>query len=291
MKKLQIQITIFKERGFWKYIHFLLLRIAKFLKIGFYFAEIPKKNVDILYVVHKKDLINLKKSIDSLKFIKNITINNIFIISNEILLLNDLINDPRAIFIKDDKVLGFNFDHYQYPVNGNGLSNRSGWLFQQLLKLGWSTHSKSENYITIDADTYFINPISFFDQKDRFIFFGTEEWWPPYFEAFKILFNKRPPLIWSRVAHMMIFNRYYVQQMLQELESMHGVAWHAAIAKTRVINSHSCFSEYETYANWMSINYPEKCSVRPSYNQTASSKENSMPAKNMISISTHSYLR
>ncbi len=290
MKKLRIQITIFKERGFWKYIHFLLLRIAKFLRIGFYFAEIPKKNVDILYVVHKKDLINLNKSINSLKFIKNITIDNIYIISNDVLLLDDLINDPRAIIINDDKVLGFNSDHYQYPVKENGLSNRSGWLFQQLIKLGWSLHSKSENYIVIDADTYFLQPISFFDQKGRFIFFCVEEWWLPYFKSFKMLFNYKHVAIWSRVAHMMIFNTHYVRKMLHELESIHGSTWHDAIAKTRIVDSHSCFSEFETYANWMLINHPKLCTARPSYNQGVSFENPSINLTGTISVSNHSYL-
>lgn len=290
MKKLKNQIEILKERGLWKYSHFLLLKFFKFLKIGFYFSTTSTKIVDIVYVVHEKDFETLNKSIDSLKQIKNITINKIFVISNNTRQVQALIKDHRVTVINDADVLGFTVNQYPYPTQKN-LPNRSGWLFQQLIKLGWSLHATSENYIVIDADTYFIRPISFFDNKGRFIFFGSEEWWPPYFDAFHKLFRKKPFAIWSRVSHMMIFNSRCVLNMLREIESIHGMTWHEAIALTRAIDSHSCFSEYETYANWMLINHPQQCTIRPSYNLATSFENTPRNLERIISVSNHSYLK
>jgi hypothetical protein len=289
MSKINSQVKLLKERGLWKYCHVLFLKIAKFLRIGFYFPDTSPKEVDIVYVVHEKDFGKLNKSIASLKFIKNVSIKTIFIISNNSRKIQTLIYDHRATAIDDNSILGFAIDRYPYPTEKN-LPDRSGWLFQQLIKLGWSLHSKSENYIVIDADTYFLQPISFFDKRGRFIFFCVEEWWLPYFKSFKVLFNYKHVVIWSRVAHMMIFNTHYVQKMLHELESIHGGTWHDAIAKTRIVDSHSCFSEFETYANWMLINHPKLCTARPSYNQGVSFENPSINLTGTISVSNHSYL-
>ncbi|MBU3580986.1 hypothetical protein ICN19_03025 [Polynucleobacter sp. AP-Capit-er-40B-B4] len=289
IKKLNSQVKMLQQRGPWKYTHFLMLKLAKSLKIGLNFPYITPKNIDIVYVVHQKDSGALNRSINSLNLIKNIKINNIFIISNNVAHIRTLIKDHRVIFIDEIDVVDFSIDHYPYPLE-SALPNRSGWLFQQFLKLGWSIQSESENYIVIDADTYFIKPISFFDHRDRFIFFGVEEWWPPYFAAFNLLFNERPPALWSRVAHMMIFNKKNVLRMFAELESIHQVPWHEAIAKTRSLSSHACFSEYETYANWMLLRNPKQCSVRPSYNTNANNPKLNNNCKNFNSISSHSYL-
>lgn len=279
-----------QERGPWKYCHFLLLKFAKFLKIGFYCPTFTPSDIDIVYVVHRKDSGTLSRSIDSLHLIQNILIKNIFIVTNDVSLLKTVIKDERAIFIQEDGILDFNADHYQYPIVDQGSNKRSGWLFQQFLKLGWSLHTKSENYIVVDADTHFINPISFFDEKGRFIFFGTEEWWPPYFQAFSLLFYEKHPVIWSRTAHMMVFNKRYVADMLAEIENIHGCAWHKAIAKTRILNNHACHSEYETYANWMLLRHPEQCNVKPSYNTNASNPKLATNQDAFNSISNHSYL-
>ena len=290
MNKLKSQLKLLYERGVCKYSHFLLLKIAKFFKFGFYFSTYPPKDVDIVYVVHKKDAGTLSQSIVSLIFIKNIVIKNIFIISNDVALLKTLIKDSRVHFIHESSVLDFDVHHYQYPIPSQEAANRAGWLYQQFLKLGWSLKSHSENYIVIDADTYFIRPISFFNGEDKFIFFGAEEWWPPYFQAFSQLFNIKHQVIWSRTAHMMIFNKQNVLRMMTELESIHGVPWHAAIAKTRAINAHACHSEYETYANWMLLRNPDQCSVRPAYNTNSSNPRLKKLTGEFNSISDHSYL-
>lgn len=291
MHKLKAQIRLLQERGLWKYSHFLLLKLCKLLVFGFHFPDLyPSREVDIVYVVHHKDVGKLAQSIDSLRLIINITINNIFIITNDLTLLKGFLRDDRVSFISETEVLGFNVNHYQYPLEPTALPNRSGWLYQQLLKLGWAYKSHSDNYIVIDADTHFIKPISFFDKSGRFIFFGTGEWWPPYFAAFFLIFNEKPKARWSRTAHMMIFNKQYVLKMLSELESLHSIPWHEVIANTRPLNSHACFSEYETYANWMLLRYPNECSVRPSYNTNTKNSKLNRGKGRFNSISAHSYL-
>lgn len=285
------QIKLLQERGPWKYSHFLLLKLCKLLMLGFHFPDLCfSRGVDIVYVVHNKDAGTLTQSIESLGLIKNITINNIFIITNDLSMLKGLIRDDRVSFISEVEVLGFSANHYQYPLESTVLPNRSGWLYQQFLKLGWAYKSPSDNYIVIDADTHFIEPISFFDKSDRFIFFGTEEWWPTYFAAFFLMFNEKHKALWSRTAHMMVFNRQHVLQMLAELESLHDLPWHEVIAKTRSLNSHACFSEYETYANWMLLRYPNECSVRPSYNANSKNPKLNRATGRFNSVSAHTYL-
>lgn len=290
MNKLNTQLKLLQERGPRKYCDFLLLKFTKFLKIGFYCPTFQPKDVDIVYVVHKKDADKLCRSIKSLSLIKNISIKNIFIISNDVSLLQNLIKDDRVSFIEEGSVLDFNVRHYQYPLQNQNSNDRCGWLFQQFLKLGWSFYSNLENYIVVDADTHFISPISFFDKKGRFIFFGAEEWWPPYFKAFSLLFGEKHQVKWSRTAHMMIFNKKHVTDMLAELENIHGCTWHEAIAKTRHLNNHACHSEYETYANWMLLRHPEKCNIRPSYNTNANNPKLTTHRDVFNSISSHSYL-
>jgi hypothetical protein len=290
MSKIKSQLKMLYQRGTLKYFHFLVLKIAKFFKIGFYFPPLYSVEVDIVYVVHTKDSATLPKSIQSLPYVKNITIRSIHVISNDIQTLKSLIQDERINFVNETDVVGFDTNRYPYPLECDKKGNRSGWLYQQFLKLGWATHSKTDNYIVVDSDTYFTQPISFFGNKGKFIFFGTEEWWPAYFEAFFLLFKEKTPALWSRTAHMMVFNKRNVLEMFAELELIHQTSWHEAIAKTRKINSHACYSEYETYANWMLLRHPEQCEVRPSYNINSKNPQLTTKSSKFNSVSNHSYL-
>lgn len=285
MSKLMLQISLIRDRGIIKYAYLLALKILKWAGVGFNFTEHPIEIVDIVYVAHTKDIGTIRKSIDSLKFIKNVNIKKIVIISNNSLRFKEEIQNDSILFINEFDILGFNSDHYKYPDNDGSVTNRSPWFYQQLLKLGWAYRAESKNYIVIDSDTYFVNPISFFTQKSKYIFFATEEWWQPYFDAYQLLFCTPPIASWSRVAHMMIFNKFRVVEMLSELERINNLSWHGAIAKSRKLNSHACFSEYETYANWMLLNYPDECSTRPSYNISSYGTRR----KKITSISNHSY--
>ena len=101
-------------------------------------------------------------------------------------------------------MLGYNKEIIDYKPAG---MNRSGWLFQQLLKLNADTFTTSKHFLTIDSDTVLINDHVFVSENNKFVLRQSEEWHPPYFETFKKIFSYKASAKSSFVAHMMIFNK------------------------------------------------------------------------------------
>jgi hypothetical protein len=62
---------------------------------------------------------------------------------------------------------------------------------------------------------------------------------------------------------MMIFNKNLLGQMKRELEARTQQSWFDAYISTSSRTEQSCVSDYDTYANWMLRNYPEKALIRP----------------------------
>ena len=63
------------------------------------------------------------------------------------------------------------------------MGNRLGWILQQLLKL-YALHTIpgiSPNVLVLDADTIFLNPVSFLDSRGVPIFTAAREYYEPYF--------------------------------------------------------------------------------------------------------------
>lgn len=285
---------IFLERGFIRAISWLFLIAGKKLKYRF---NINKNNaesnlpVQIIYVVAEKDLLTLTYSLDSLFYIKGVQIDEIILIGKKGGSIEEFAKTRDLNFIDEESVLGFGPNHYFYPMETGA---RSGWLYQQMIKLGWSKFSNKTAYIVVDADTIFIDD-TYFVLNDKYVFFLAEEFYIPYSKSYEMIFNKKDYSLWSYVAHMMIFDVSAVNEMLDDISANSDSTWHEAIAETRKIDSKSCFSEYHTYATWFKENYSDKWYSCPLYNVSIKREnfnfiELSSKKNHYKTISMHSYL-
>lgn len=271
----------------------IMLRIKKILKIDYSPMEtVSKKKVDIVIPTVSKDFQLLKLVLTSLE---NLTheINKIYLVAPETQELLDFCKLNNCVFVNEKSVLGFGKDKISYTVNGQ---NRSGWMFQQLLKLSGENFTEIEDYIVIDSDTILSDKNSFFEDG-KYIFFANEEWHRPYFESFKFFFGIKAPTTLSLTSHMMIFNHTYLKQLKKEMETKKGGVWYDIYISTSQSGEPSCVSDYETYGNWLLANYPEQCKVLPFYNKSVSRKNlvsyeqviNDFRGK-LKSVSFHSYI-
>ena len=134
--------------------------------------------------------------------------------------------------------------------------DRSGWLFQQLLKYGIRKIVDTEHYLVVDADTILIRPQGFF-AGEKSLILHSDELHKPYFDVVQRLLGFGAEILLSCVSHQMLFSKKYLEQMLAHIEREHGVDWETAIRNCVDYSENSGFSEYETYGQWCMTKYPD----------------------------------
>ena len=103
--------------------------------------------VDIVIPVIPKDLKILPFCIEGIKHNVANKIKDIYIVGPEDKRIEEFVKIQNLSFVKEDDVLGFGVKDVKYITN-DGI-DRSGWLFQQFLKLSGNIGT-CENYITVD---------------------------------------------------------------------------------------------------------------------------------------------
>lgn len=251
--------------------------------------------VDVVIPAIKKDLDILPLTVSSVrKFLKH-PIGEIYVVGPKVKELESFCYRSGCIFRDEDTVLPIKIRDINYKVRG---TDRSGWIFQQLLKIGVDKISDKKNFYVIDADTILVQPQKF-EHEGRIILLAADEYNFPYFETFKKIFKYNPVTSFSFVAHQMLFSADKLKEFRDEIERKNDdKSWYQAILDNLDPNEMSSFSEYETYGNWMKRNHPENIIIEYWFNKSLSQKaENDLDyyskkyGHNFCSVSLHSYCR
>jgi hypothetical protein len=197
---------------------------------------------------------------------------SIFIVAHQ-RTLNSLSDFDQKVVLVDEKsvipgLISKDIARYLSQVNP---SNRfAKWYFQQFLKMGICNRSDlHENYLIWDSDTILLHPLSFFSQDGKVLFTKSDEYHKPYFATlYKIL--KEPRRVnFSFIAQHMMIKKRIMAEMINRIkaDSLCDGSWVWAILKSIFEGHTSClppcsppvpeFSEYETYGNYVTNNYPE----------------------------------
>ena len=129
--------------------------------------------------------------------------------------------------------------------------NRSGWLFQQFLKLSGKIGT-CDNYICIDSDHILINRHVFLTSNHIPVFYMSSENHVPYYRNIENLIGLKRRSSLSYVAHKMIFNKNNLVELHKEIEQKNGgKTWIEAILHHYNRNELSGFSEFELYGNFV----------------------------------------
>lgn len=134
--------------------------------------------------------------------------------------------------------------------------NRTGWIYQQILKLyaPFVIPNISSNVLILDSDTIFLNPVSFIGSNGAACFNPGTEHHAPYFVHMKKilpdLYRVYPS--YSGISHHMLFQRCVLEDLFSMIENLHQKPmWKAmlhCIDHARLFDS--SMSEYEIYFNY-----------------------------------------
>lgn len=219
-----------------------------------------KEPIDVVIPAIEKDLLTLDLCIDGIR--KNGSeIRNIYVISPKAL-------TNKAIWF-DEKEFPFSFFDIANAIFGDEKmatnylerhDNRIGWIYQQLLKFYafLVIPNISSNILLLDADTIFLNPVTFINELGEPYFNTGTEYHPPYFvHAKKLLsdFRKVFPE-YSGICHHMLVQKCVLEELFACIQSYHHAEpWrafcHCIESDSSGTIPKSCMSEYEIYFNYI----------------------------------------
>jgi hypothetical protein len=214
--------------------------------------------IDFVIPCHPKDFPSLKLCV---KGIGNISsAGRIFIVSMEDPRIEGTIHVPEERYFKyiDKEKIAQKFSshapHFLY---------RTKWVYQQFLKLyAFKVIPElSDSYVLVDSDTIFLRDIPF--DSDKFFFCRAEEYHKPYLEPIKKLFGIEKTIGFSAISHHMIFNKEKMAEMHTTIENRFECeSLFEIIISILDYTEGSCMSEWDIYANYMILNYPDMCQQR-----------------------------
>ena len=155
-------------------------------------------------------------------------------------------------FVDEREVFGFGPKDLNLQIqNADGSqSNRSGWLFQQLIKLSGRVGT-CQHYLCIDADHVLIRPHVFLTQDNKTVFYMSYEEHQPYYDNIHRLL---PDLVLDKLSyvdHKMLFDKLQVERLHQALTQGTGLSWTDVVLKSYDRSSFAGFSEFELYGNFV----------------------------------------
>lgn len=222
---------------------------------------------DVIVMITEDHLPTFKKMIPYCR--KNIPVKSIFAIASP-KLKKEIEMVPGITFVDENSVYsGLSYDAVQNIIeNITGERKRAGWYLQQFLKMAWAYKSKDSRYISLDADTFVLNPIRF-TEGDRYLFTSKTEYHKPYFNCINRLFggSVKRNVDFSFIAENMVFDCKIMKEMITDIEKNEELDgnffWEKilnAVDKDELI--WSGFSEFETYGNYIFTRYPDKVKSR-----------------------------
>ena len=149
----------------------------------------------------------------------------------------------------------------------HGKTPRNGWYLQQLLKLyaGTIIPGILDRYLVIDADTFFLRPITFVEDTRCLYNYGSEHH-APYFEHMLRVDAEltKVDATKSGICHHMMFETRYVNELITKIETQHNDRFYNVFLQS-VSESYrnlSGASEYEIYFNYMLRNHRDRIVLR-----------------------------
>lgn len=175
--------------------------------------------------------------------------------------------DSRCILIDEDQLLeGLTFKSIRTALEKNykgQVKQRTGWYFQQFLKLGFAlSEYASDYYLSWDADTLPLAPISFFDEEGHILYNPKKETNQAYFDTLHNLLSLEKVSEHSFVAEHMLFSTSIVKELISDImasNTVEGDTWVERIINATDYEKCRCdemFSEFETYGNYCMVKHP-----------------------------------
>lgn len=262
-------------------------------------SALSNKVIDVVIPCHEKDAPLLGLVIEGIKKYGK-DIRRVIVVSSRPLTEKaEWFDEAHYPFIKDALLeVVFNNDKNKIQNYKNNPHNRVGWLYQQLLKLyaPLIIPNVSKNVLILDADTIFLNKVTFIDDEGYALYDVATEYHEPYFRHARRLlpgFTKIYPEH-SGICHHMLMQPMVIEHMFKKITEFHQCEPWIAICKCIDTNEFfgSFCSEYELYFNFVFENdYPVKIRKLTATNIKFNQQEiKKYQKQGYHSVSCHSYI-
>jgi hypothetical protein len=277
------ELNHFKNLGFYKDV----LKNVSFGENVF-----SNEKLDIFIPCTIKDLDNLPLCIEGIK--KNLAhpIGTINVVAPDDFIIKKLCNSINVNFIDEKSVISLDKKTIKYSLKGY---DRSGWLYQQILKYSLDEFTLHKNYLVVDSDTILIRPQKY-EHNGKLLLQVSDEFHKTYFDVYSKITKLKPTSLLSSVAHSMIFNKKILKELKHEISKVNNKNWIEAIIENTDKNDLSGFSEYETYGLWTHDKYNSIIYREYFFNKFLSTKKKfdlesltSLFGKQYKSVSIHKY--
>lgn len=222
----------------------------------------PGDTIDVLIPAAVKDLGTLPHAIDGVRRMVRHPIGTIWVVSPDNPRIRALCARKGCRFVNERRIEPIPKRRIRYRSKR---WERSGWLYQQLLKLSGDRIVRRRRFLVLDADTVLIRPHRF-RIGGRTVFYCRRWSRPEYFRTYRKLTGLRRRAKVSFVAHYMLFDRLRLARLKRLIEARHGKPWHRAILDSIDRKRNFGFSEYETYGHFVYGENPSAVKLLPALN-------------------------
>lgn len=183
-----------------------------------------------------------------------------FVISSEDnnhFIRKNFLNSKNLILLNEDELFE-NFkknDLAEIIKKKGGDPSRSGWYFQQFLKMEVARKSFiSDYYLIWDCDTIMLERIDFFTKKGRAIFNVSKQYHKPYFDCINRMGLKNREK-YSFISEHLMIKTDFMRELIKFLDNkdQRNILWAKKVLNFVNIEdlSKSGFSEFETYGTYL----------------------------------------
>lgn len=166
--------------------------------------------------------------------------------------------DRDVVIIDESSMIpNLTFHNVKKYMDKRGAGKRTGWYFQQFLKMAYAFICDKEYYMSWDADTIPIRNHSMFE-GDIPLFCTKKEYNKPYFDTLKKMLGMDKVIEDSFIAEHMMFNKQVMLELIQDLTKCGNKLWFYNILDSIADDAlgQAGFSEFETYGTYAVTKYP-----------------------------------
>ena len=205
--------------------------------------------IDVVIPIISKDLKILPLCLEGVRNCVANTVKQIYIMAPDKQEIKDFCSEHGLEYINEDSIFGFSPRELQLVTTFG--DDRSGWLFQQFVKLSGRVGT-CRHYLCIDADHVLVYPHVFLNDEGKTVFYQSYEEHLPYYDMIHKLLPDMEISRLSYVDHKMLFDKEQFTKLHEAISANGGgKPWMDIILEKIDRSILAGFSEFETYGNFV----------------------------------------
>ena len=204
--------------------------------------------VDVMVPCTEKSMKVLRAVVPSVRRNLRHRIGEIFIVAPKSESIEAYCAKEGLSYVNEVELMGFSKDMIKHVYNGE---DRSGHMYQQLLKLYSDQLGKEAHIYIHDSDTLMLRPFRF-DSGGKIVLQYYEHVSQEYLDHFYKLFPGYSNIDVSFICNQMFLKKSLLREIRSEIEKRHqGKPWWRTLVDLMDLSQQSGFSEYETIGQYI----------------------------------------